>query len=143
MSPEKVEQSKDVSSENVEIVRRMIDAFNRRDIDGASQAWDREAELDWSRSRGVDAGVYRGQAEIRAFWAGWLEMFDHFTLEPDEYIDCGEHVVVPNRTHMKGRDGIQVEAHSASVVTLRVGRIVKWRLYQDRAQALKAVGVEE
>jgi uncharacterized protein len=132
-----------VSWENVEIVRRMIDAFNRRDVDRAAQAWDPEAELDWSRSRGVDAGIYRGQAEIRAFWASWLEMFDRFTLEPDEFVDCGEHVVVPNRTHMQGREGIRVEAHSASVVTLRGGRIMKWRLYQDRAEALEAVGVEK
>ncbi len=60
---------------------------------------------------------------------------------PDELIECGEYVVVPNVTRMRGRDGIEVEARSASVVTLREGRIVAWRLFRDRAEALRAVGL--
>jgi ketosteroid isomerase-like protein len=70
-------------------------------------------------------------------------LFDVFALEPDGFIECGEHVVVPNRTYMQGRDGIKVEAQSASVVTLHDGRIVEWRLYLDRDEALKAVGLSD
>jgi ketosteroid isomerase-like protein len=44
--------------------------------------------------------------------------------------------------YLQGRDGINVEAQSASVVTLHDGRIVEWRLYLDRDEALKAVGLE-
>src|SRR4051794_37671352 len=108
-----------MSQENVEIVRRTIDAFNRRDLDGAMRDTDAEVELDWSRSRGLQAGVYRGQEASRAFWASWFEMFDQVTNYPDEFIACGEHVVVPNRAHLRGRDGVEVEAQSAFVVTLR------------------------
>jgi hypothetical protein len=39
-----------VSQENVEVVRRFIDAFNRRDLDAASRYFDPEVEVDWSRS---------------------------------------------------------------------------------------------
>jgi ketosteroid isomerase-like protein len=132
-----------MSQENVELVKRSIAAFNRRDIDAAGRDWDAEAEVDWSRSLGVEAGIYRGREEIRAFWATWLELFDRWEADTSEFIDCGDHVVWPNVARMRGRDGIEVEAHSTVVVTLRAGRIVHWRLYQERSEALKAVGLEE
>jgi ketosteroid isomerase-like protein len=132
-----------VSQENVEIVKRSIEAFNRRDLDAAGRDWDPDAEVDWSRSLGVEARIYRGMEETRAFWATWLDLFERWEAEPTELIDCGDHVVWPNVARMRGRDGIEVEAHSTVVVTLREGRIVLWRLYQERAEALKAVGLEE
>jgi len=93
--------------------------------------------------RGIEAGIYRGYEAVRGFWATWLELFDVFDLEPDEFIECGQHVVVPNRTYMQGRGGIKVGATSASVVTLHDGRIVAWQLYLNRDDALKAVGLAE
>ena len=127
----------------MEIVRRAIDAFNRRDLDGVMRDTDPEVEVDWSRSRGVEAGIYRGRAAALGFWNTFLEMFDRVTVVPEEFIECDEHVVVPNTAHLWGRDGVKVEAHSVSVVTLRAGRILEWRLYQERAEALEAVGLSE
>jgi ketosteroid isomerase-like protein len=132
-----------MSKENMEIVRRAIDAFNRRDVDDAMRDTDPEVELDWSRSRGVAADIYSGYEASRAFWASWFEMFDQVTVSPDEFIEYGEQVVVPNTTHFRGRDGVEVEAKSASVVTLCNGRILEWRLYQTKAEALEAVGLSE
>jgi ketosteroid isomerase-like protein len=132
-----------VSEENVEIVRRGIDAFNRRDLDEVLEGWDPDAELDWSRSLGVEAGIYRGRKAVRGFWNTFLETWERITVSVDEFIDCGESVVVPNRTHFWGRDGIEVEAYGVSVVTLRDGRVVEWRLFRGRGEALKAVGLEE
>ncbi len=127
----------------MEIVRRAFEAFNRPDLDAAFRDIDPEVELDWSRSRGVEAGIYRGIEAGRDFWGNFLEMFDPFIITPDEFIECGEHVVVPARSRLWGRDGIKVETDTAVVVTLRSGRIVEWRLYQERAEALQAVGLEE
>ena len=132
-----------MSQENVEIVRRAIDAFNRRDLDAASRDVDSEVEVDWSRSRGLEAGIYCGEQAARGFWSTFLDVFDQVTMTPDEFIECGSHVVVPNRTRLSGRDGIKVEARSAFVVKLRHGRIVEWTLYQETADALEAVGLRE
>jgi hypothetical protein len=49
-----------MSRENVDIVRQAIDAFNRHDLAAAGRDWDPEATVDWSRSEGVEAGIYRG-----------------------------------------------------------------------------------
>jgi ketosteroid isomerase-like protein len=132
-----------MSQENVEVVRRAIDAFNGRDLDGVMRDTDSEVEVDWSRSRGVEAGIYCGRTAARGFWNTFLEMFDRVTVVPEEFIECDEHVLVPNTTQLWGRDGVKVEARSVSVATLRDGRIVQWRLYQEKAEALEAVGLAQ
>ena len=58
-----------MSQENVELHRRLVDAFNRRDLDEAMRDTDPQVEVDWSRSRGFVAGIYRGQDASRGFWA--------------------------------------------------------------------------
>ena len=131
-----------MSQENVEIVRAAIDAMNQRDLDGLMRDTDPEVEVDWSRSRGVEAGIYRGYQAVRGFWNTFLEVFDPIIISPEEFIECGEYVVVPNRTRLWGRDGIKVEARYVAVVTLGNGSILEWRLYQERAEALEAVGIE-
>jgi ketosteroid isomerase-like protein len=132
-----------MSRENVEIVRKAIDAFVHRDLDAAVRDNDSDVEVDFSRSQGIEAGIYHGQEDVRAFWSRFLDAFDRISVSVDEFIECGEHVVVPNRTCFWGREGIEVEAQSAYVVTFRNGRIVEWRLFQTRADGLKAVGLEE
>ena len=132
-----------MSAENVDIVRRAINAMNERDLDGVMRDTDPEVEVDWSRSRGVEAGIYHGYQACRDFWSTFLEAFDRIVNSPEEFIECGEHVVIPIRTCLWGRDGIKVETRYAPVVSLRNGRILQWRLYQERAEALEAVGLEE
>jgi ketosteroid isomerase-like protein len=132
-----------VSPENVEVVRRVIEAVNRRDLDAALRDTPPDATIDMSHARGPDAGIYTGHDAIRRFWTYMTEPFDQQTIVPDEFIPHGEHVVVPMTARMTGRGGIKVEAKIAVVVTLRDGRVVRWTMYQDRAEALKAVGMEE
>ena len=132
-----------MSQENVEIVRRAIDAFNQRDLDAALGDVDPEMEVDWSRSRGVEAGIYRGSQAVRSFWSTFLEAFDPIIVSPDEFIESGDHVVVPNLTRAWGRDGVVVQARGVAVVTVRDRRIVHWRLYQTRDEALNAVGLAD
>ena len=127
----------------MEIVRAFVEAFNARDMEALIELCDPEVEVDWSRSRGLEARIYHGSEAVQGFFNTFFETFDRITVSPDEFIECGEHVVVPNRTHLRGRDRVKVEAQSALVVTVRNGRIVTWRLYQERAEALEAVGLSE
>jgi ketosteroid isomerase-like protein len=96
-----------MSRENVELVRRATVAFNRRDVDGILEDWAPDAVLDWSNSRGFEAGVYRGRRQIRAFVQQFLGTFDEVRIElldnPEE-IEDGV-VVVENVTYLRGRDG--------------------------------------
>jgi ketosteroid isomerase-like protein len=132
-----------VASANVDIVRRAIEAFTRRDLDAALRDLDAEAVVDWSRSRGLEAGVYRGYEAIRDFWSTFLDVFANIEVTEIEFIESNDHVVAPNRMRARGRDGIQVDARYVAVVRLRGGRIVDWRLYLEKEEALAAVGLEQ
>jgi ketosteroid isomerase-like protein len=137
-----------VSQENVEIVRQAHEAFNRPDLgvfdlDALYRLAAPDLVVDWSRSDGLEAGIYRGEAATRRFWNTFFEAFEWVVVEPLEFIERGESVVVPHHFHARGRQGVEVDAYSTVVVTVRDGRIVEMRLYRQTAEALKAVGVAE
>ena len=132
-----------MSQENVGVVRRVLEAFGQRDLDAIVQSYDPEVLVDWSRSSGVEAGIYHGLAGVRRLVLSFFEGWDRITVSAEEFIEHGEHVVVPNRAYFWGRDGIKVQARGVFVHTFRNGRIVELRLYRDRSEALKAVRLEE
>lgn len=131
-----------MSLENVEIVRRAIEAFNRRDFDAALRDVAADATIDMSHSLGLQAGVYVGHDAIRRLWTEMTEPFEHHRMVLEELVPQGEHVVVSITAQMRGRGGIRVEAKSAPVATLRDGRVVRWTVYQDKAEALSAVELD-
>ena len=135
-----------MSQENVEVVRRAHKAFshpgpNGFDLDVLYVHTDPDVVVDWSRSDGLEAGIYRGEAQTRRLWATFFEAFDQVVVEPLEFIEHGEHVVVPHHLRAAGRDGLAVDARAVVVSTLRNGRIVEMRLYQTRSEALDALGI--
>ena len=132
-----------MSQANVEVVKRVIDAYNQRDLAGLEALTHPDVELDWSASRGFVAGVYRGFDEFQRFWKSYFDAFEEIAAEAERFIDAGESVVVPNMVHIRGRDGIEVSARSAIVFTFRSHRITRICLYQETGEALKAVGLRE
>jgi ketosteroid isomerase-like protein len=129
-----------VSEENVEIVRRSIDAYNRRDFEAVRAINHPDVEVDWSASRGLEAGVYRGWEEVMSFYRRFLDVFE-VTIEPERFIEAGDSVVVPNTSHNRGRDGIKTVARSALVFEVRGGRIARMCLFQETREALESVGL--
>ena len=133
-----------MSQENVEIVRRAFDAYNRGDLDGALENFAPDAVWDWSNSRGFEAGVYRGHEEIRAFSQRFLETFDDIRLELVDSIEVEDDLlVVENLAYLRGRDGIEVQTRSAWLITIRDGGTTSLTLYQTKQQALEAAGPRE
>jgi ketosteroid isomerase-like protein len=132
-----------MSQENVEVVRRAIAAYNRRDFKAMRVLNHPDVELDWSASRGLRAGVYRGLEEVFAFYREFLGTFEEVVMEPDRFIEFGDSIIVPNTAQVRGRDGIETVAKSALVFELRGGRIFRIRLYQGTREALEAAGLSE
>ena len=134
-----------MSQENVEIVRRSTDAYNRRDLDGMLENWAPDAVLDWSNARSFDAGVYRGHGEIRAFMEEFFATWDEVRIEivygPVEVEDGL--LIAENVTYLRGRDGIEVQARSAWLIRIRDGEQTSLTLYQTKQEALEAAGLRE
>jgi ketosteroid isomerase-like protein len=132
-----------MAQENVEIVRRSIEAWNRRDLRTLRASYRSDAEVDWSRSRGPFKGVYRGRRELEAFWDVFWSTFDEGRLETHDFTEAGCEVVVSNTVYFRGREEIEVNARNALVFTIENGQISRLRLFQEPAEALEAVGLPE
>ncbi len=129
-----------MSQENVEVVRRSTDAYNRRDLEGMLQDWAPDAVVDWSNSRGLDTGVYRGHGEIRAFMQRFLATWEEVRIEiVDGPVEIADGLLITeNVAYMRGRDGIDVQARSTWLITIRDGKQTSLTLYQTKQDALEA-----
>lgn len=72
-----------MSQEDVEIVRRAMDAFNRRDADGFAQFTTPSFEWLPALPSALDAPSYIGHAGVRRYFAEIEDTWDQLTLVPD------------------------------------------------------------
>jgi ketosteroid isomerase-like protein len=128
-----------MSPENVEAIRA---ALNAR-FPVLVSMFDEHAEFhapDW----GLDTGVYRGPTAITNWLRQWIDTWDGYESQARECIDAGSHVVVEQVQRGSSKEtGLRLDARHWSVITLRDGKIVCWRCYQARVEALEAVGLRE
>src|SRR4051794_10503195 len=91
-----------VSKDNVELVRAGIEAFNSFFKEGGDPTpqfrdfLDPEIEIDFSR-RLLDAETYRGYEGVVRFGEQLREPWDDFRIEPSEFLQAGQKVVVFSR----------------------------------------------
>lgn len=76
--------------ESVAVAWRCVDANNRRDLGALRALSDPDLELDWSSSRWLDAGVYRGVDAVLRFYADYFDAFEKLVLEPDCFMSVGQ-----------------------------------------------------
>ena len=126
----------------MEIVKASIDAYNRENWDAFFKDLAPGFEMDFSRAVGPWRGVF-GLDQTRRIVGEFRETWESARVEPHEFIEAGDLVVVPGTQHVKGRGGIEVAARGAFVWTIRNGAIERMVMYQSRQDALEAVGLSE
>jgi ketosteroid isomerase-like protein len=131
-----------VSQQNVEIVRRGIEAFNAGDM--ASRREHLDPDVVMRMAEGFpESGPFVGREAVMRWIMDAREPFDDFILEPtSDIIDVGDRVVVRLRSHATGR-GPDVRFEFSEVSTFWDGRIVYIQFFWDHHEAVKAVGLEE
>lgn len=132
-----------MSRENVETLRRAINAFNERDLKAAATYLDGDTEWDWSRSIGPDRAVYRGPEQIIHFWEEFADGFEEIHMEVEDVVEEGDRVVATMLSVMRGRDGIEVAARNAWLLTIRDEKLLRLDMFQTRGEALEAAGLSE
>jgi uncharacterized protein len=129
-----------MSQADVEVVRQWSEAFNRGDVVGVLELADPDIEW-WNREDDPGAPVSRGHDGVRKGLAELWELAE-LRVEPKEFIDAGEYVVVPVRLTGRGRaSGAVFEDHEVHVFKLRGGKVTEGREYRERNEALEAVGL--
>jgi ketosteroid isomerase-like protein len=128
-----------MSHENVELVRRVLNSFNKEGDDAAAAFYDPAVVLDNSQSPFPDAGVYRGLEGVRKWFEGLAEAFGDFKYEVEALQDLGDQVAVLLR--LRGRaphSGIGVDYRFAPLITVRNGKIIRIDRFTDLEEALEA-----
>jgi ketosteroid isomerase-like protein len=136
-----------MSQENVEIVRGLAEAFQRRQHERVFDLYDPEIEWDARRTpTGAAEGVYHGHDGVRAFWREWLSAWSDVQFEIEGVRDAGDDVVllIRNQRHWGRHSGIETQAPPYGMVFTFHGRkIVRNRIYRDQESALEAAGLSE
>jgi ketosteroid isomerase-like protein len=133
-----------MSQENVEIVRRASEVLERRDWHGGADLFDLNVELHGTVGGLEEGKVLRGLSEIaRALDTEDDEVWEEHRIEPQEFIDAGDRVVVLQREYQRSKAGAELVIDTATIVDLRAGHIVRIQGYMDSAEALEAVGLAE
>jgi ketosteroid isomerase-like protein len=86
-------------------------------------------------------GGIHGLDQARRNLVEFAESWESVRIEPHEFIEAGDLVVVPNTGHLRGRDGIEVSVTVAWVWTIRNGAIERMVMYQSQQDALEALGL--
>src|SRR5919109_182784 len=132
-----------MASENVEALRRLIDAFNRHDVRGVVDCCDPAIELHSTFAR-IGGADYQGHAGVRR-WYGDLEREWHDpSSELEAIYELGENVLA--MTVFRGRgtqSGAEAELPGAVITRASGGRLVYFKAIAHREDALAELGVSE
>jgi ketosteroid isomerase-like protein len=133
-----------MSQENVEVVKAFTRRFERGDRDEWREHFDPNVVFDVSATEMPFAGVYHGHQGIERFFRDWLGTWKDYEIAHREYIDAGDAVVVVFRQSGTGRgSGVRTERDFFGVYELRESKVVRYRMYESRQEALEAAGLRE
>jgi ketosteroid isomerase-like protein len=147
-----------MSEHHAEVLRKLYDAFNRRDMGALLECLDPEVEIDETEDLAYAAqllrvlgprfvilsGGYHGHEEVRTLFETVWEISDRFVVEPDDFMEAGETVILSLAMRARARDsGVQGEAHTVHLWTMKDGRGSRLRVYAHRDEALRAAALED
>jgi ketosteroid isomerase-like protein len=133
-----------MSQDNLEILRRWHEAWNRGDLDTVADLFHPNAEVIPDPSW-MEPGPFRGRTAIRSWYEGLRESWggrDEAVVR--ELFEASGQVVSRFDWEVRGRaSGIDTRLDLTAVNLVAAGRIVRQQYYFDHAEALKAVGLKE
>ena len=132
-----------MSQENVEVVERAIAAINARDIDAYLACCAGDVVLRTPQAE--ITGVYEGAEGIKRFLVDVEDSVPDFQIgvERVESVGASQVLAFLQITASGRSSGIPLDAPTANVYDFLDGKISRIRIFLDRREALKAVGLEE
>ena len=131
-----------MSEENVEVVRRSVEAFTAGDVERMLAYADPDGELHSAIIGRAEGRVYRGHDGLRQWFADSMESFEELRTELTEFRDLGDRVVALGHIHARGREsGLELDTETGWVFTVRKGKFVRAEGFLSRTRALEAAGL--
>ena len=133
-----------MSQENVEIVRKGIVAWNRRD----ARLWLTYAapEIEWvpAGPAAVEQAIYRGHEEVTRGLAAVWDTWEVFEFAESEVRKVGDAVLWLGHVKMRGGTShVELAQEFALHSLLRDHKVIRVRAFLAWREALEAAGLEE
>jgi uncharacterized protein len=128
---------------DIETLRAGYEATNRGDWDAAFRG--AHPDFEWKTDGRVPgAGTYRGREQVRRFLEDQREPFEEVVVEPQEFFERGDRIVVFVLTRLRPRgSSAVVENPIGHLWTMRDGKAVRCEGFAVREEALAALGLSE
>ncbi len=128
-----------MTAENIEVVRRVYEAWSRGETPGPAELLD--AEIEYVNPAGaIEPGTRRGIAEFTRATQQTFEVWEHWRAEPERIEAVGDHVVAVVRYQARGRgSGIEIEGTESSLWTFRDGKVIRYEWFHRPEDAFEAV----
>jgi ketosteroid isomerase-like protein len=134
-----------MARDRIDVAKRMVDAYNRRDIDGAfAELVTPDVEWFPALTRALGGGGYRGREGAERFIVDTSENWQELQNVAAEYRDLGDRVLVLGRLKGRGKgSGVPVDQQYVGIFDFRGDRIWRYRVYLDHAEGLREAGLSE
>jgi ketosteroid isomerase-like protein len=120
---------------NVDTARSAYEAFGRGDLEALKETFAEDAV--WVTSDELPlGGETRGRDQIMENFAQIPNYWSSFSVEPEEFLECGDYVVVRG-TQRAANDRGSFEAPYLHLIELRDGKLVRGEFHADSAKAAK------
>src|SRR4051794_10030167 len=130
-----------VSEANVELVRRVFEAFAARDRDAVVELMAADVEfLPVTANLTTGGTPYRGHDGIRTYLDDVARIWDDLVVYPSEYRSDGDCVVALGRIHARG-GGMIIDRPTGWVWRMRDDKIVYGQVFTTVEEALRAAGL--
>ena len=127
------------------LVRTTFDETRRRgDPTPRAEYFDPEVEFH-EDPRLPEAGIYRGVGKVLDYWEQFIESFDEFVIEAEDFVDIGGgRVLVLLIITTRGRgSSAAVTMRIAWIFTVHDALITRIEAFADREEALEAARPRE
>jgi ketosteroid isomerase-like protein len=120
---------------NVRVVQDAFAAFAARDLKTVLALLDPDIEWQGARAREIPyGGHYHGRDAVEKFFKTLGQNIEYEYFEASEYVSHNERVVALGRERFRVKStGRHVENEWAMVLTVRQGKIARFRVYEDTA----------
>jgi ketosteroid isomerase-like protein len=130
-----------LAQENVAIVEVIYEGYSKGDFGAPVQFFDPQVVFVLSPEF-PDAGTYLGTEEIAKYTRGFLEPWEHVTIEAEDLTAAGDSVLAAVRQRGTGNtSGAATEMRYFMIWSFRGNKVIRVENFRDRTEALKAVGL--
>ncbi len=130
-------------STETEALEQFFAAINRNDMQAITKDFDPEI-VRIEPAGFPTAGTYRGIADVQAHVTKGRGTWAEGTCEPEKFLVSGDKVVVYLHARVRLKDSTEwVGGRFADGFVFRNGRIVEYRSFAERAEALAWAGIED